>query len=148
MKNFTLLITIFAVTFIFSQVKTFACSCVQIENVTLEQEIKNKLKNDKAIFVGKVIEINNEPKRDNRLIKFQVEQFWKGEPTEEISISTEKEMNSCAIPFEKDESYLIFAIIYEGDLLTGLCMSDKEISRAAEELKILGEGVKPKKLKP
>lgn len=145
MKKITFLTLIFVALFVFPQMKALACTCVQIGNETLEQEIKAQLKNDKAVFVGKVIEINDRSEQGNRLVKFQVEQFWKGGLSEEITIASDKSRSSCAYPFEKGKSYLIFAVTYNNNLFTGLCMSNREISKAAEELKILGKGTKPKK---
>jgi hypothetical protein len=147
MKKITFLALVFVVLFSFPQIKALACVCVSMGE-SLEQQIKSQLKNDKAVFVGKLISINDESERGDRLVKFQVKQFWKGELTEEITVATENERNSCAYPFEKGKSYLIFADTYNGKLYTGGCLPDREISRAAEELKILGEGKKPKKNKP
>jgi hypothetical protein len=146
MKKITFLTLIFAALFVFLQMKALACSCVTIGNLTLEQEMKLHIKNDKAVFVGKLISINDESTDGDRLIKFQVERFWKGALTEEIAIATENERNSCAYPFEKEKTYLIYVNTYNNKLYTGGCIPNREISRADEELKILGKGSKPKRL--
>lgn len=146
MKKITFLTLIFVALFAFTQIKALACTCVSIGE-SLEQEIKSHLKNDEAVFVGKLIEINNASADGDRLIKFQVEQFWKGALTEEIIIATENDKSSCAYPFEKEKTYLIFVNTYNDKLYTGGCIPHREISRATEELKILGKGTKPEKSK-
>ena len=147
MKNVIIFTFIFASALIFSQVKTLACGCPDMGE-SLEQKIQWRLKNDKAIFTGILIEIDDKSEHGDRLIKFRVERFWKGELMEEIILATENERSSCAQPFEKGKSYLIFANIYDDKLQTGGCLPNREISRAADELEILGEGEIPKKNKP
>lgn len=145
MKNVVMLTLIF-VALAFSQTKVLACSCPQV--VSLEQNIRWQLKNDKAVFVGKLIEIKDKLYYGDRLIKFQVEQIWKGALSDEITVATENVTNSCAYPFEEGKSYLIFAVSSDRDILmTGGCLPNREVSRATEELKILGKGTKPKKAK-
>ncbi len=145
MKKTTSLTIIFVGLFVFLQVKALACVCAQVGNETLEQKIKWRLKSDEAVFTGKLIEINDKSEHGDRLIKFQIERFWKGVLSEEITIATENERSSCAYPFEKDKIYLIFADTYNGKLYTGGCVPNREINRATEELKILGKGTRPKK---
>ena len=144
MKKITFLTLTIITFFVFAQMKVMACSCPSMGE-SLEQIIKFHLKNDEAVFVGKLIEIDDKSADGDRLIKFQVEQFWKGMLSEEIIIATENERNSCAYSFEKYKSYLIYVGNYDGKLYTGGCLPNREISRATDELKILGEGKKPKK---
>lgn len=144
MKKFRILILVFVSLLTTTQVKIFACSCPSMGE-TLEQNIKAHLKNDEAIFVGKLLNIDDKSVDGDRLVKFQVEEFWKGKLSGEIIISTENERSSCAYPFEKDKTYLIYVNIYNKKLYTGGCIPDREVSRASEELKILGKGTKPEK---
>jgi hypothetical protein len=145
MKKITFSTLVFVALFVFMQMKALACSCPDMGG-TMKQKINWRLKDDKAIFVGKLISINDESADGDRLIKFQVERFWKGALTEEITIATENDRSSCAYPFEKEKTYLIFVNTYNDKLYTGGCIPNREISRATEELKILGKGKNLKRI--
>ncbi len=131
---------------IFSQFNVFACSCPTMFGT--EQELKWKLKTLQAVFSGKVIEINKIPQSRDVSVKIEIKEIWKGLLSKEVNISTPDNPSACGVSFEIGKSYLIFASqLDNGDLSTGLCLKNKELEKAAEELEILGEGKKPKRSK-
>lgn len=143
-KSIFLLLSVVAL-LISTQINAFACSCPTIGG-TLEQHIKWKLKDSKAVFSGKVIEINDKPQSRDFFVKIKVEKLWKGSLSEEVVITTERSTASCGYPFEVGKNYLVYTHGSGAmNLTTGLCMNNLELQKATEELKILGKGKKPRK---
>ncbi len=133
---------------IFSQFNVFACSCPTMFGTEQELKLKWKLKTLQAVFSGKVIEINKIPQSRDVSVKIEIKEIWKGLLSKEVNISTPDNPASCGVTFEIGKSYLVFASrSAEGKLTTGLCLNNKELYKAAEELQILGEGKKPQKKK-
>ncbi len=131
---------------IFSQFNVFACSCPTV--MSTEQEVKWKLKRLQAVFSGRVVEINRKPHTRDVLVKIRVERFWKGVLYEDLRLTTPESPGACGYTFEIGKSYLVFASrSAQGDLATGLCLNNKELEKATEELEILGIGKKPKRNK-
>ena len=141
-------------------VKTIsACDC---RIVTTEDAIKQS----SVVFSGKVVgfeyrkgipnwsldrqakETGKQIDYETRVVKVQVEQWWKGDVPTEIFLATGSTKSalgtsrwSCDYSFRQGESYLIFAI---GDeYRTSECSRIQELAKAGEDLKILGEGKKP-----
>jgi hypothetical protein len=128
---------------IFSHLNAFACNCPTV--IGVEQELKWKLKQLAAVFSGKVIEINKIPQSRDVSVKIEVKEIWKGLLSKEANIATPEHTGACGVSFEVGKSYLVFAShSAEGNLITGLCLNDKELEKASEELEILGKGKKPK----
>ncbi len=129
----------------FTQTNLLACSCPTI-GLTIEQKINGQLDSAKAVFSGKVVEIVNKSQNRDLIVKIKVEEFWKGNLPEEIIIETDRSDAACGYPFVSGKSYLIFAYVSDENILTtGLCLPNREISKAEEELKILGKGKEPEK---
>lgn len=82
------------------------------------------------------------------IVKFQVEQWWKGKPTSDIFLVTDETKNSdgtasnssCNYKFKEGECYLIYAYGKENELRTDNCAGTKPFNQAREDLKILGKG--------
>ena len=68
--------------------------------------------------------------------------FWKGAVYETMYVSSG---GPCALRFEKDVEYIIYAYYTEfpGWLWTGLCDRSTQLPRAAYDLHVLGEGKAP-----
>jgi hypothetical protein len=131
---------------IFTHVNVFACSCPTVAG--LEEELKWKLKKLHAVFSGEVIEIKEQTSSRDVSVKIKVDRVWKGSVFQELWVMTPDSPGACGVAFESGKSYLVFASRSDqGDLTTGLCLKNKEIVKAEEELKILGAGRKPKKIK-
>jgi hypothetical protein len=145
-----------------SATEVFACVCVIMPNETLEDAVKSSVKKSKVVFAGKVIGfeyrkgILNEFMQskgidyETKIVKFQVEQWWKGQVPKEIFLVTDETKNadgtvsssSCNYNYKEGESYLVFAYGKENELRTMACSRTQPLNRAKEELKILGEGRK------
>jgi hypothetical protein len=81
-------------------------------------------------------------------VKIEVKEIWKGILSKKVNIATPEHSGMCGVSFEIGKSYLVFAShSTEGNLSTGLCLNNKELEKAAEELEILGKGKKPKSIK-
>jgi hypothetical protein len=131
---------------IFAQIDVLACGCVTIGNPTLEQRVKSSLGQSKIAFSGIANEVSRNAKNFGFTTKFKVDEYWKGLSTEEIIIIGDG--SSCEYPFTVGEKYLVYAYISKDVLTTGACIGNTKLVDAAEELKILGKGEKPKKSKP
>ncbi|MDQ3634295.1 MAG: hypothetical protein M3405_07260 [Acidobacteriota bacterium] len=146
-----------------SATEVFACVCPISPDVTLEDLVKYSVKNSSAVFTGKVIGfeyrkgIPNEfmeskkVEYKTKIVKFQVEQWWKGELTQEIFLVTDETINadgtastsSCNYNFNEGESYLVYAYGKEKELRVSPCARTQILSKAERDLEILGEGKKP-----
>jgi len=77
-----------------------------------------------------------------REARFRVEQSWKGAETSEVIVIAPR--TAEAAHYQVGERYLVFASLQNGKLFTANCSRTKRIERAAEDLKQLGVGKKPK----
>lgn len=111
--------------------------------------IPNWSMDERAKETGKVIEY------ETLVVKVRVNQWWKREPPTEVYLLTVSTRNadgtlmqdSCDFTFHKGETYLVFATKFntkdENEYRTSICSRTRELSSAADDLKILGEGKKP-----
>lgn len=97
-----------------------------------------------AVFVGRVVavrEIDRSKERDDwtpLAYKFSVEQSYLGVPGSEIEVFTGRGGGDCGYEFKTGERYLVYANLYNGKLVTGICMRTKPFSAAREDLAFLG----------
>ena len=88
------------------------------------------------------------------MIKFKVNRWWKGEPSDEILLFTGSLRKADGITihstgdyrFKIGEPYLVYASEYAGQLVTNHCLRTKALATAEEDLTELGEGRIPDKL--
>lgn len=121
----------------------FACSC------RVEAPVCEEYGSAKAIFVGKVLDGNSVERFSDRLaigtkdlsFVFDVQQNFLGAGEgNKITIHTGFGFGDCGFPFEKGESYLVYAFESEGHLKTSICSRTRHISKignGVEELKNL-----------
>jgi len=148
MKKNTLISLSLFVLLVFAQIEAFACTCITDTDITYEQSIKFNLKNAKAVFTGKVLEVADIFQSNDVNVKIQVDKIWKGNLSKFVVITTSRFSSACGYKFEKGKSYLVFARTFEkSGLKTHLCLPNREIIKAGQELKILGKALKPKKKK-
>lgn len=103
-----------------------------------------KLRKAKAVFVGEVIEIGSNDRKDGLTVsvKFKVDRYWKGVKEQFVTvIGYSGAAGACGLPVELNEKYLIYAFKYEDQLETSFCVS-RNLERATEDLSIIGEGKK------
>jgi hypothetical protein len=140
MKKFIFLSASIVALSMFIPVDAVACGCVSM-GTTLEQDVKGNLKRVKAVFTGEVIEITPNPKNYGFITKLKVEESWKDFSPEEIIII--QDGSSCEYHFTTGKKYLVFAYEWENKLTTDVCIGNRELEKASEELKILGKGKEP-----
>ena len=127
------------------RVPAHACSCAPLP---APQEAKEKAR---AVFSGEVIKI--EPWYVGKKVTVKVDRVWKGEVTETTAVITYSDLACCGYSFKEKNSYLIYTHKSENAEHNGVsdgvnsCSRTKELSKASEDLKALGEGEAPKKNK-
>lgn len=159
----------FIICLLLGATKIFACGCFYLPNEVVSDVVRNSAKQSTVVFAGKVVgfeyrkgipkhnlvlrdkESDNYTDYETQVVKFQVERWWKGEATSEIFLVTDNIKNSdetansssCDYSFEEGKSYLVYAKGKEGELRTNVCARTKPLTKAEEDLKILGEGKEP-----
>jgi hypothetical protein len=108
--------------------RAMACSCARPGSP------REELRRRDAVFSGEVTSINREK------IEFKVEKFWKGPRAKWISIKYE--LSTCTYVFVVGKKYLVYAFGKE-ILETNICTRTKELDKASDDLKELGEGKEP-----
>jgi len=67
---------------------------------------KNPFRDSKAVFFGELVEIIETNDRCSRVVKFKVERYWKGKPSEYVMVETPTTL-CCGYDFRVGEKYLI-----------------------------------------
>lgn len=117
----------------------------------------------KAVFTGKVIgreyvkEIFSEEgvTAERLVIKIAVERVWKGDVSKEVSMYTSQvrhpngltSMMAEDFNFADDKRYFIYAFGTFDRLQTSGCTRTREVEKAGDDLKELGEGFEPSEKK-
>ena len=104
------------------------------------RSVEFPFKKSDAVFVGEVIEANDAG--NFREARLRVEQSWKGVETSEVIVIAPRTIESAH--YRAGERYLVFASLQNGKLFTANCSRTRRIDDAAEDLKQLGAGKKPK----
>jgi hypothetical protein len=122
---------------------SYACSCVPIGSVDKE------LKEAKAVFSGKVIEIKQNKRAGYYSVLFEVSKTWKGVKTNQIIIKTGLGGGDCGFSFVKGQNYLVYAheseMYGKKSLNAIICSRTNELSSSQEDLTLLGDGKVPAK---
>src|ERR1051325_3213819 len=104
-------IALFTHLFLSGNGSILACSCV--DPLTPREELKKA----RAVFVGEVVEVeelmpSGKLTNDNFLyiVRFKVQQYWKGVKRQEILIHTNLPVDDCGkLYFEEGKQYLVYA---------------------------------------
>ena len=136
--------------FVFSTMMTLfpsygsACSCAQPPGV------KEELSQSKAVFSGKVIEVEEKKSVTGfttKAVLFEVKEVWKGVSQSQIEVTTGAGGGDCGYEFKAGQDYLVYANdsdMYGFKKLTVIiCSRTADISAAQDDLAILGEGQVP-----
>lgn len=163
MKNSLFIILVLAVVFAGSQTAS-ACVCAGEESIgaafnhadavfsaeylgaEYRKGIVNELREmQKQIDGGKAVEY------EVLVLKFRVEEWWKGGTESELILLTDntrgadgtESISDCEYVFsKKGEKFLIYAYGKSGALSTGACTRTAKLKNAKKDLKILGTGNK------
>lgn len=116
-----------------------ACGCEPLA-------AKESKKRSEVVFSGTVIDSHKElsPDGEEWRVRLKVENFWKGEPGEEVIVYTAGE---CMVRFGQGENHLVFAARQEGRgrLITDACRNSGPLELHSGEVEKLG---KPKRRPP
>jgi hypothetical protein len=121
------------------------CSCLDV------QELAHALADSDAVFIGRVVSASERLAQPiaadeegvrivaaQRIVRFRVLGSWKGASVETIEVRTGVSDADCGFPFQRGESYLVFARS-EGDALsTSTCSRTATIEDAIHDLVSLG----------
>jgi len=112
----------------FTDQRAMACDCPRPGSP------REELQRVDAVFSGEVRSVNRER------IEFKVEKTWKGPRAKSISIQYEQ--SDCTYVFDVGKKYLVYAY-GKGILTTSICTRTKDLNKASDDLKELGEGKEP-----
>lgn len=96
-----------------------------------------------VVFAGEVIEIEDihpssgRTRFPGRLVRFKVEQAYRGDVGEILEIATGSGYGDCGYRFNRGGRYLVYAHENKGQLTTSVCSRTRPLSRAANDLKYL-----------
>jgi len=104
------------------------------------RSVEKRTKESQRVFVGTVIERDRDSESDSWRVKLQIERYWKGDKTRELTIYTGPD--DCSVWFEPGKKYLVFAYVDKenGRLETNACMGSGRVEFAEKDLKKLGKG--------
>ncbi|HEV2802590.1 MAG TPA: hypothetical protein VGW12_19110 [Pyrinomonadaceae bacterium] len=85
-------------------------------------------------------------------MRFRVERWWKGNLTPEVVLFTERyrmpdlsiSVVNCAYQFEVGKRYIVYAVL-DGKLRAAYCSRTSAVEEAREDLRLLGQGRKPRR---
>ena len=103
------------------------------------REFNEEYKYSKAVFVGKVLSVREEP-GSKKIIEFKVAKYWKGVKTKKVEV-TVYETSRYQAWYEVGKDYLVYARDDNGSLMDGRCSRSREIGDAfiKPDLKRLGK---------
>ena len=110
--------------------RALACDCAMPGNP------REELQRSDAVFSGEVISRDFKSAK----VEIRVEKFWKGPRAKKISL---KYIGSdCTYQFVVGKKYLVYA--YGKEILsTHVCTRTKDLDKASDDLKEIGEGKEP-----
>ena len=166
--NIQRLVLTFVVCLVLGTAEVFACGCGGSSDVSFSDAVNTAVNGSAMVLAGKVVgfeyrkgipneymqsrrdELGKDLTWETKVIKFQVSQWWKGEPAIEVFLATDETKNSdgtgstssCNYYFKKGETYLVYAYRTGNELGTGACSRTSLLSKT-QDLQILGEGKEP-----
>ena len=127
----------------FSWIEAQACTCaIPLTNLTLKQQVTKAQKQSRAVFVGRVMQVVQNPDASGVSVKFLVEKSWKGSLSRKVNIFTGLGGGDCGYQFEVGESYLVYASGAKEKLSTSICQRTAPRSGNGD-IKHLGKGRRP-----
>ncbi len=106
--------------------KGYACSCSEPAPPLESLEVS------KAVFVGKVTDIDRELFGNNETVTLTVSSAWKGISTTEVHVTTSSDEASCGYNFELGKEYLVYTL--QDKMETNICTRTSLLSDADEDL--------------
>ncbi len=116
----------------------YACSCA--ENGPPAEELENSA----SVFMGRVVSVREFDRGDGTFsttdpttIEFDVQTVWKGPAYGTMYLTTPRSDASCGFAFAEGVTYIVYS---RNGSTVSLCSRTRELSRAAYDLAVLGEG--------
>jgi hypothetical protein len=120
--------------------ETGVCSCAG------PRDVPSTVASAQAVFTGRVVSVRNRTvqtpngPRPRRAVTLRVDRAWKGVESRTVVVLTGQGGGDCGFPFRRGDSYLVYAYGAPGEVLAaGMCGRTAELSRAAADLRALGE---------
>jgi hypothetical protein len=155
-----LVLAVLGIVFLLPPQYAYACSCGPVS-------VQRLLSSSEAVFSGEVVDLKRnqkdpapDPPPDPAdyegapppapsyrvdMVSFRVSEVWEGPQRETLEVITERaDGASCGYPFEEGQEYLVFAEGKGEPFETGLCSGTQPLSKADEDLVLLGDGEKPR----
>jgi hypothetical protein len=130
-----------------------ACSCAIVGSK--QERIKQAISDSEAVFSGEVVDFEKSPPPTTEMegtlftimgggaatATLRVSEVWKGPKQRTVEITTGADSGmGCGYPFEEGREYLVYA---GKGMSVDLCSETKQLSRAREDLALLGNSEKP-----
>jgi hypothetical protein len=122
--------------------ETGFCSCVG------PRDVPSAVASAEAVFTGTVVAVRDTMigtraeygPFSRRKVTLRVDRAWKGVASQTVVVLTGQGGGDCGFPFERGESYLVYADGGSGEpLATGICGRTAALSHAAADVRALGE---------
>lgn len=121
MKKVTFSIFIFGFLFVLNASSVFACSCLPMEDKSIDEKVRAEYSNSTGVFSGEVLQVIKEIGANQIKVKFRVKEAWKGKFSRQTIIKTVQDSAACGYKFEVGKKYLVFAAGEENNLRTDIC---------------------------
>jgi hypothetical protein len=143
----SLLLTVLGVVFLIPDCAS-ACTCGALPAGSQNETVERALSDSEAVFSGEVVDFEKGADSmfgPTETISFRVSEVWKGPQRETLEVSTPTQGSACGYAFKEGQEYLVYAYTGKQGLETDSCSSNKPLSKADEDLALLGNsGEKPK----
>jgi hypothetical protein len=117
-----------------------ACSCMGVP-------IQRYISSSDAVFSGEVVDLQKGTSASRMFgpsdtVTLRVSEAWKGTDQGTLEVSTPSQGSACGYHFEEGQEYLVYAYGKQ-DLKVDACGGTTHLSKADEDLALLGNGEKP-----
>ena len=117
-----------------------ACSCMVVS-------IQRYISSSDAVFSGEVVDLQKGTSASRMFgpsdtVALRVSEAWKGTDQGTLEVSTPSQGSACGYHFEEGQEYLVYAYGKQ-DLKVDACGGTTHLSKADEDLALLGNGEKP-----
>jgi len=145
MKKFIFSILVFGFLFVLSVSNVFACSCLLIEDKSLEEQVRDEYTKATGVISGEVLEVTKEPDTFWVKVKFKVENTWKKKFSREVTIKTASDGATCGYAFEVGKKYLVYVYDRQNTLETNIC-TRTSLLKSNKDITVLNK-IKKRKVK-
>ncbi len=148
----SLVLAVLGIVFLLPPQDAYACSCGPVS-------VQRLLSSSEAVFSGEVVDLKRNqkdpapppppnpgsippaaPSRIDR-VSFRVSEVWKGPQRQTLEVITPRADGvSCGYPFKEGQEYLVYAEGKGEPFETALCSGTQPLSKADEDLALLGNG--------